>query len=215
MPTATGPRRQAESSNTSITELAAVWRGLGVEVPDEVIDVALPAATGDLILLWDLEDEEAGRLGPGEIVPPGRIAEAAVEPGLRVPEVCSRLQDRGFPVSLRVPAHQDDLDGQLLDAMGPCSWWGVATGDAMPFAHIVVAARDLHRSPRELAERLASYGVPPSCPDLPDGLSFSRTLDLLLVSKTVDHYLGDSEVSLQHLVHRATGRRPSLRSSHG
>lgn len=336
VPTVTALRRAAIASKTSVPKLAAAWRGFGVEVPDEVIAVAV-AAKDDLLLLKTHGDGKHGWLSPEEIIPAGRIAQASIEMGLRVPEVCAqlhdyglktdhqglpdqpgqdilillrnlcdtgglwlnrsemvppaqvlmaaqelsiapseawrkyvtlgftpstpfpsdpdvedlslfddvldrcilgclppgpfpyqlmldatsrgyslrgvitRLQEYGFTVPLRIPNHLDELDEEILRGMGPCSWWGVATGDSMPLAHIVVAAQSLHRSPRELAERFASYGVPASCPDLPDGLSFGKALDLLVVNKMDDHYLSkEDSMSLHDLFRRSRDMRTSL-----
>ena len=81
----------------------------------------------------------------------------------------------------------------------------------MPFAYLVVAARSLLRPPAELAERMATYGVTVSCPDLPAGLSAADALELLVHSKYDETYLSASdELTWRGLLGRAAELNSNL-----
>ncbi|MFB7471532.1 ATP-binding protein [Kitasatospora sp. NPDC056184] len=97
-----------------------------------------------------------------------------------------RLEDLGLPIGLQIPRRFDALDQVLLPSGRPeggsaTSWWrGRAVDETVPFAVVVLVARDLGHEPKEVAERLASYGVRLSAPDLPEGLGFPDAVRLLV-----------------------------------
>ncbi|WP_380281871.1 ATP-binding protein [Kitasatospora purpeofusca] len=96
-----------------------------------------------------------------------------------------RLEELGIPIGLRFPRRFDALDRALLvsgwEAESETSWWrGRTVGEVVPFTAVVLVARDLGREPKEVAERLASYGVRLSAPDLPEGLGFPDAVRLLV-----------------------------------
>lgn len=122
----------------------------------------------------------------------------------RAKRVADRLRAYGFGVPLRPPHHFDALDEQLLRRDAPLGWVGVTTADAMPFAEVMVAARDLLTPHSVLVERLTGYGIKVSCPDVPDGLSFTAALELLRISEHEDMFLTiDCEIDLHDLIERA------------
>ncbi|MFF4740609.1 ATP-binding protein [Streptomyces sp. NPDC001262] len=140
--------------------------------------------------------------------PPGPLPYAfildAVRRGRSLGDVIIRFRDYGFDVPMCPPERLDDVDAKLLSASGPCSWWGISTGDVMPFAHLIVAARSVFLSPKELAERMVSYGIQVSCHDFPVGLSADDALELLVADRYEDQYLEkESRLSLQDLLERA------------
>ncbi|MFJ8625123.1 ATP-binding protein [Kitasatospora sp. NPDC093550] len=164
-----------------------------------------PDASVDDIALFENSwaDESVDRRPPAPI-PYVLILVAALQRPLS--EVISRLEEYGYHVPLRAPSEPDDLDEQLLDPHGPCSWWEVSTGDAMPFAHLLAAAQQAFCTPYALVERFDAYGVPVSCRELPQGLSLTDALRLLEPEYPSDEGLLSKEgelLSLEELIERS------------
>ncbi|MEV5136181.1 hypothetical protein AB0K71_26490 [Streptomyces syringium] len=122
------------------------------------------------------------------------------------PHACLRIHGSSATAALLHP-----LDKELLRGDGPLEWAQVTTADAMPSAHVLVAARSLLMSPRALAERLIGYGVEVSCPDVPAGLSFASALELLRICEGEDMFLTiDCEVDLYDLIERSRAMKTSI-----
>ncbi|MFE4969135.1 ATP-binding protein [Streptomyces sp. NPDC056660] len=201
------PLFAAAAWNKSPTEVLHFLRDIGFE-----ISTPFPsdASVDDLVLF---DDEEVGEYP--EFLPPGcfpyRMIFDAVGHGRSLRQVVARVQDYGFALSFCVPDHPDDLDEELLTSSSSCSWWGVHTGNSMPFAHVIIAARSIFRPPQEIAERIASYGVSLSSLELPEGLSSENTVALLSLTRADDGYLSiESKLSLPDLLGRARMLEVSL-----
>ncbi|MFD4629116.1 ATP-binding protein [Streptomyces sp. NPDC058284] len=150
-----------------------------------------------------------GPLFPDEPVLYTHVFAAAKHQDWPLRRAVDRLRAYGFDVPLRPPRRFDALDGQLLCVDmedRPLIWTNVTTADAMPFAHVMAAARDLPApySASILVERLTGYGVAVSCPDVPQGLSYARALDLLRIIDDSDMFLTiDCEIDLHDLLEKA------------
>ncbi|MEU8542389.1 hypothetical protein AB0C52_20785 [Streptomyces sp. NPDC048717] len=181
-------------------EILRRYPELGFQVPKTF---PANASINDIALFQDSWSGLAADRCPPGPVPYQPILEAAY--GGSLPDVISRLEDYGYHVPLRAPVTLDELDKQLLGPHGPCSWWEVATGEAMPFAHLLVAAQSLFHMPHVLVERFDAYGVPLSCRTLPQGLTLTTAIQLLRRSEYSDddHLSKESKVSLEELVERA------------
>lgn len=197
----------AESLKVLPSEAQRIYHGLGF--PDSA-PLPSTAEIGDLNIVDDGEDIP-DYLPPGPF--PYRLIFDAVGPGRSLGDVVVRLREYGFVVPLRVPGVQDSLDSHLLNSDGPCSWWDVGTGEPMPFAHLLVAARSTFHSLHELTERMKSYGIPLSCDGLPHGLSHETALMLLKTDAYGDDaYLWKgSKVSLQTLLGKVGQLKVPLR----
>ncbi|HEY8982089.1 MAG TPA: hypothetical protein VIU15_21190, partial [Streptomyces sp.] len=187
------------------TEALSRYRELGFSPPCPFPD---NATTDDLALLDSRWVEDPLRLAPPGPLPYDLLLESGAH---RLGPAIRRFEDYGFDVPLRAPHHPDELDEQLLSLSGPCSWFGLSVGDTMPFAYLVGAARSLLRPPAELAERMATYGVTVSCPDLPAGLSAADAHELLRDSKYDETYISASrELTWQDLLGRAAELNANL-----
>nr|WP_159064639.1 ATP-binding protein [Streptomyces olivochromogenes] len=190
----------AEELKVSPTEALRCYQDLGFPEPPSFP----PDATVDDLALFD--DGYGGN--PPEYIPPGpfpyQLILETVDQSRPLRSVISRLQEYGYDIPLHVPKTPDQLDAALLNPSGPCSWWGVSTGDMMPFAHLVAASRDLLRPPRELVEKMEQYGIPVSSKDFPEGLSATVGFELLKRGTYDEGYLSaESRLSLQDLLKRA------------
>jgi hypothetical protein len=186
--------------NKSPTEVLHFIHDIGFE-----ISTPFPsdASVDDLDLFDDGEIGEYPEFLPPDCFP-YRMLFDAVGPGRTLQEVVDRVKSYGFALSFRAPDHLDDLDEELLTSSSSCSWWGVHTGNSMPFAHVIIAARSIFRPPQEIAERIASYGIPLSCMELPKGLSAEDAVALLSLTRADDGYLSiESKLSLSDLLDRA------------
>jgi hypothetical protein len=174
---------------------------LGFVPPAPFPEVVEP---GDVDVLTPFSDADgpAVPLRPGRVIPYSQVFGVAARSGMSLRRVVDRLRAFGIPVPLRPPRRMTALDKELFKDRGVLSWTGVTTDDHMPFAHIIGAAQQLLRQPKEIAARLAELGVEPSCPDLPEGLSF-RAAQRLLTDD--EDYLMNAEdhVSFQFLLRRA------------
>lgn len=129
-------------------------------------------------------------------------------PGLR--RKVARLRSYGFDIALDVPARPTALDREILQPYGPFNWW-TPSNEPVPFTHVLMAARELATSPRDVAKRLRACGVTPSHDDLPPGMSFGEAAQLLGLDALQEgeapepHHFG-----LQYLHRIALRRRTTL-----
>ncbi len=191
----------------SPAETLWLYRAFGFRVP-EVFPV--DASVDDLALFEDhWLGERFDQCAPAPFPYLLILREVA---GRSLPDVIARLADYGFPVPLRPPSAPDELDEQLLDPDGPCSWWEVRTGEPMPFAHLLVAAQTTFRPLNILLERFDLYGVPVSCREVPEGLTAATALELLGTRYRDDGFLSKtSSVTLAMLLERADRMRVPVR----
>lgn len=195
----------AHALDMTPTEALSRYRELGFSPPCPFPD---DATTDDLALLDSRWFDDTLRLAPPGPLPYDLLLKSGAH---RLGQAIRRFEDYGFDVPLRAPHRPDELDEQLLSPLGPCSWFGLSVGDTMPFAYLVVAARSVLRPPAELAERMATYGLTVSCPDLPAGLSAADAHELLLDSKYDQTYISASdELTWQGLLRRAAGLNSNL-----
>ncbi|MEU6977079.1 ATP-binding protein [Streptomyces sp. NPDC046371] len=118
----------------------------------------------------------------------------------------ARLRAYGFDVALDVPARPTALDRELLQPYRSFAWW-VPVGEPVPFTHVLMAARALGTTPRDIAKRLRACGVTPTHDDLPSGVSFTEAVALLRLDEgEEDEPPLASDFSLQYL-HRTAVRR--------
>ncbi|MFF1379496.1 ATP-binding protein [Streptomyces sp. NPDC058308] len=183
-------------------------KGLGF-VPPVVWPGDTPA--DDIVVLVR---ERRGALFPDEPVAYDHVFDVAQRLNRPLWRVADRLRAYGFDVPLRPPRHFDLLDEQLLCldvAENPLEWTGVTTADAMPFAHVLAAARDMPEHHSVLVERLIGYGLAVSCPDLPEGLTFTKAVELLRISEDSGLFLScDCDISLHDLIEKAEVMRVSV-----
>jgi hypothetical protein len=166
------------------------------------------ATTDDLALLDSRWVDDPLRLAPPGPLPYDLLLQSGAH---RLGPAIRRFEDYGFHVPLGAPHRPDELDEQLLSPLGPCSWFDLSVGDTMPFAYLVAAARSVLRPPAELAERMATYGITVSCPDLPAGLSATAAHELLVDSKYDETYMcASDELTWQDLLRRAAELNASL-----
>ncbi|MFD7234299.1 ATP-binding protein [Streptomyces syringium] len=199
--------------------VAAAARALALG-PREVLDrLAGLGFTTPTTVPGDAEPDDADFLRSAshwplplhEPVPYAHLFDAARRRNCSLRHVIDRMRAYGFTVPLRPPRYFTPLDKELLRGDGPLEWAGVTTADAMPSAHVLVAARSLLMSPRALAERLIGYGVEVSCPDVPQGLSFASALELLRISEGEDMFLTiDCDVDLYDLIERSRTMKTSI-----
>ncbi|MEK2474451.1 HD domain-containing protein [Streptomyces noursei] len=158
-----------------------------------------------------LHSKRYGALSPDGPVPYVYIFDAARHQNRPLWQAADRLRAYGFDVPLNPPRHCDPLDEELLRRDAPLGWVGVTTDDAMPFAQVMVAARDLLQTPSALVERLTGYGIAVSCPDIPEGLSFASALELLRIGEYEDQFLTiDCEIDLHHLIEKAQAMKAPI-----
>ncbi|MEV0451553.1 ATP-binding protein [Streptomyces sp. NPDC050600] len=120
----------------------------------------------------------------------------------------ARLRSYGFDIALDVPARPTALDREILRPHGPFPWW-TPSDEPVPFPHVLMAARALGTSPRDIAKRLRACGVTPSHDDLPPGVSFTEAVGLLRLDEgEEDQPPLISDFPLQYL-HRIALRRNS------
>jgi len=197
--------RAAHELDMTPAEALSRYRELGFAPPCPFPD---DATTDDLALFDSRWVDDTLRLAPPGPLPYDLLLESGAH---RLGPAIRRFEDYGFDVPLRAPHRPDELDEQLLSSFGPCSWFDLSVGDTMPFAYLVVAARSVLRPPAELAERMATYGLTVSCPDLPAGLSAVDAHELLWDSKYDETYLSASnQLTWQELLRRAAELNANL-----
>ncbi|GGR09383.1 wHTH domain-containing protein [Streptomyces netropsis] len=158
-----------------------------------------------------LRSESNRPLSLYEPVPYVHLFDSARRRNCSLQHAVDRMRAYGFTVPLRPPRYFTSLDKELLRRDGPLQWVGVTTADAMPAAHVLVAARNLLTSPGALVQRLTGYGVDVSCPDVPAGLSFASALELLRISEGEDMFLTiDCDVDLYDLIERSRAMKTSI-----
>ncbi|MFI2311538.1 wHTH domain-containing protein [Streptomyces sp. CB00072] len=191
-----------------ITPAAALrkYHELGLDGP---IHFPFDATMGDLSLFKNPYGDDPVWVAPGPI--PYQLILDAAQTDRPLRDVITRLRKYGFTVPMVAPEIPDELDAQLLSASSPCSWWDVYTGESMPYAHVLAAARATFHNPQEIARKIESYGIPLSCTSLPPGLSSARAHELLSFREEEGMYLSkESELPLQDLLERAAHCRVPL-----
>ncbi|MFE8974208.1 ATP-binding protein [Streptomyces cyaneofuscatus] len=182
------------------------YHDLGIEGP---LHFPSDATMDDLSIFDDPYGDDPIWVAPGPI--PYQLILDAVQTDRPLRDVITRLRKYGFTVPMVAPESPDELDAQLLSPSSPCSWWDIYTGDSMPYAHVLAAARATFNSPETIARKIESYGIPLSCPKLPQRLSSARAHELLSFRQAEDRYLSkESELSLQDLLERAAHCRVPL-----
>ncbi|MGW1177908.1 HD domain-containing protein [Kitasatospora sp. NPDC002543] len=99
------------------------------------------------------------------------------EPSFR--EAVELLRADGIELPVVLAERRTQLDEELFSRGSVMDWGGLYVGSPVPFARLIVAARALRRSPRDLARHLRSRGIASSCDDLPTGLTMDQAMDLL------------------------------------
>ncbi|MFF2746370.1 hypothetical protein ACFVVA_12575 [Kitasatospora sp. NPDC058048] len=99
--------------------------------------------------------------------------------GRSLHEVIDRLRAHGVAISIDVPKQLTRLDEELLSLDSALQWGDLRTGDPVPFARLITAARTLQRHPREMASHLRSRGIVTSSDDLPPGLTLDDAVALI------------------------------------
>ncbi|WP_231911195.1 MULTISPECIES: ATP-binding protein [Streptomyces] len=196
----------AEELGLAPAEVLARLCALGFARPDPF---PADASTDDL---WALDDELYGDF----LVPPGPIPYGNVFSsvqdldGLRLK--IRRMRSYGFDIALEVPRRPTSLDRELLCESGPFNWWFTRTDEAVPFAQILMASRELGAQPATIAKRLRACNIATSHDGLPRGLSFSEARRLIRADE-----LDEGEVPavedfpLQYLHRTALRKRTGLR----
>ncbi|MFD5436447.1 ATP-binding protein [Kitasatospora sp. NPDC127067] len=160
--------RVADATGTTIAEALGVLERLGFPIPQMPQD----AKVGDIYLFegsrdWgdpaDVEFRYAFSLL--------RYEERTLE------EVVGSYRAYGSPIFLPGPATR--LDKELFQFNGALRWDDLAMGEAVPFAKLITAAHQLHRSPEELVRHLKCRGIAASCDGLPPELTHRQALDLV------------------------------------
>ncbi|MEU6930125.1 ATP-binding protein [Streptomyces sp. NPDC046374] len=187
-----------------LTGVLARLKGLGFTVPD-----VLPPDAGpeDLALLTD-DFERVFLTSAASPLYAFVLDGANGLPELR--RKVARLRSYGFEIALDVPSRPTALDREILRPYGPFNWW-TPSNAPVPFTHVVMAARELGTSPRDIAKRLRACGITPSHDDLPPGVSFGEATDLLRLGDTPETEVPEAHhFSLQYLHHAAIRRRTTL-----
>jgi hypothetical protein len=131
------------------------------------------AGPKDLDILWGEHDEEP--LSLSKPLPYYHVLDSGMSPK----ETAARLNEYGFNVPFNPPGRSGSRDKELFALSGPIDWYGESTSGVFPFAKAVLAAAQLNIKPSAVAARLAAYGIPTSCHELPRGLSFHKALQLI------------------------------------
>ncbi len=160
--------RAADATGTDVAEALRALARLGFPIPRMPRD----ATTEDLSLF-------NGTRGWGE---PADVEFRHVFSLLRsgertLEEVVGRYRSYGSPMFLPGPATR--LDRELFRFNGALHWGAFAMGEAIPFARLITAAHELHRTPEELARHLKSRGIAVSTDALPAELTHRQAFDLV------------------------------------
>ncbi|MCP2247524.1 wHTH domain-containing protein [Lentzea aerocolonigenes] len=147
----------AVRAHRSPAEVVARLAELGLPVPDPR-SVPAEIIESDRVLLAD-QNEASGRYLPwDEPVPHAHVLLAAVMTGMTPSAVVARLIELGFDTSRigRLPAEVDVSDQLLLKTRAAPA--PLPVDEMVPVAHVMVVAADDHRTPAEIAARLAELG---------------------------------------------------------
>ncbi|MFJ9797045.1 ATP-binding protein [Streptomyces sp. NPDC101145] len=160
------------------------------------------------VRLLELEERRMLPLRPGGPTSYTHLLEAAVRTGLTPALVAARMRAYGLSVPALRPVTASELDERLFS--GPVDWRGLRTDTPVPYARVVAAASQLMVPPSEIAARLVQHGFPLSCPELPEGLSPARALDLIKATTPP----GQEAVRLYRLLKGARALGTSLTQVH-
>ncbi|MFI6103401.1 ATP-binding protein [Streptomyces sp. NPDC051310] len=192
--------RASEMLGLTTGEAMRWYENLGFVPPSPFPAEAEP---GDPDVLGQYVDETGMGYAPlraGHPVPYVHILMAVPVCGMTLEAISARLRAYGIRMPPLDCAEPTGLDGELFAEDGPLDWQGVHTDEPMPFAHILAAARRLLIQPREIVGRLAAYGIPSSCPDVPEGLAYDRALWLLETGEEDLPLSAESSVGLTELI---------------
>ncbi|MFB6435285.1 ATP-binding protein [Streptomyces sp. NPDC056411] len=135
---------------------------------------------GDPLLMRDVQDPGPGKrlwLDPGEPVPPGHLAQAALRLGTPVPEAAAALRSYGLEVEpAALPSAPDEAALVVLSARADGHWPWLSLSEPVPPGQVVAAA---HKRGCTLAEALAelvSFGFRPPRPFPADAHADDRLL---------------------------------------
>ncbi|MFG3293190.1 ATP-binding protein [Streptomyces sp. NPDC048179] len=188
------------------TDVLAEFTALGFSLPE-----VFPA-DADANDLSALHDEFDGQY----LIPPGPISYGHIFHNVRdlngLRHRIHRLRAYGFDITVAVPRRPTSLDREILSASGPLNWWLVNTDEALPFAHVLLAARSLGASPGAIAKRLHVGNIPTSHDNLPKGLSFREALRLIRADEVEEGEVPTvAKFPLEYLHKTALRKRTSIR----
>ncbi|MGI5371674.1 HD domain-containing protein [Streptomyces iakyrus] len=195
----------AEELGLEQTDVLAKLAALGIAAPEPF---PADATTDDL---WVLHDEAFGEF----LVPPGPLYYGNVFSGVEDLDdlrfKTDRLRAYGFDTAVTVPRRPTPLDREMLRENSPVNWWYTKTNQAVPFSHIILAARELGTTPTTIAKRLHACNIPTSQDSLPKGLSFPEALRLIRADTLDGGDVPEAEhFPLEYLVKTALRKRTGL-----
>ncbi|WP_455770858.1 wHTH domain-containing protein [Streptomyces collinus] len=196
----------AEELGLERTDVLAKLAALGIAAPEPF---PADATTDDL---WVLHDEAFGEF----LIPPGPLYYGNVFSGVEDLDdlrfKTDRLRAYGFDTAVTVPRRPTQLDREMLRESSPVNWWYTKTNQAVPFSHIILAARELGPTPTTIAKRLHACNIPTSHHGLPKGLSFREALRLIRADALDGGEVPEAEhFPLEYLVKTALRRRTGIR----
>ncbi|AMW08956.1 hypothetical protein A4E84_05280 [Streptomyces qaidamensis] len=186
-------------------EVLAMLTALGAAPPDPF---PADATTDDL---WALQDGMYGSF----LVPGGPMFYGNIFSGVENLDdlrfKIHRLRAYGFATAVTVPRRPTSLDREMLRESGPVNWWYTQTDEAVPFSHLLLAARELGAPPTTIAKRLHACNIPTSHDSLPKGLSFSEALRLIRADELDAGDVPEAEhFPLEYLVKTALRKRTGI-----
>ncbi|MFH9006024.1 ATP-binding protein [Streptomyces afghaniensis] len=196
----------AEELGLQPADVVAKLAALGVVPPEQF---PADATTDDL---WVLDDGVYGKF----LVPPGPLSYGNVFSGVEDLDdlrlKLHRLRAYGLHTALEVPRRPTPLDREILRESSPVNWWYTQTDEAVPFSHILLAARELGALPTTIVKRLRACNIATSHDSLPKGLSFSEALRLIRADELDAGDVPEAEgFPLEFLVKTALHKRTGIR----
>lgn len=157
-------RRTAHRWDLDLEDLAVIWRDRGIEVPAEVLELAL-AAEEHRFLLPNLDPAMHDCLDPAEEVPAGHLAQASLALGLPVSAVCEAFERLGYQVHRTgLPESPDELTATLLSQNENGGWPWLRRSEPVPPGRVLELATALEASPAEAVNWLSRFGFTASLP---------------------------------------------------
>ncbi|WP_306321623.1 MULTISPECIES: ATP-binding protein [unclassified Streptomyces] len=210
----------AESLEITPAEAMDWFAGMGFPLPAPFPDIH-PDDVSRAIDLLAVDEDEFGDVGPalrpGTPVPYVHLFTVAARLEEPLGEVARQLRAFGLKVPRTGPtrsAGTHELDDELFRWEGPLYWGETSPGKALPYAHVLGAARALLRSPAEIAARLRAWGVPLSCTKLPRGLSEPNAL-MLLTDDADELLTTDDDIDFEMLVRKSRAMHEPVARVHG
>ncbi|MFJ5260910.1 trypsin-like peptidase domain-containing protein [Streptomyces sp. NPDC088387] len=195
--------------------ILAAAEELGLPVPEVArrlrrhrLDVRLGAGHEDIVpgLLaqgrtWGWHVADLAEMDDGT-VPPGALADTAVQRGLPLQDVARRITELGFAVPAALPPSADHDDLVILRRDGEEAGPWIPAGAEVTLLHVAQVSDLTGLSPAAVASRLRSYGlVPPDAP-LPE---VAGTDNVVLVVEDLDRpeesaYAPGDRVTARHVI---------------